>query len=869
MGLGSVPAQGKLVASNAGDQAATNILTTTLTFYDALGNVQYTVSPRGLVTQNEYDANNRLTNTLVYPNYGYWASQGTGTPTPAGTPQSTSYTYDPNGNQLTVTDAAGHTTTSYYDASDREIEVDKPGEGGIVSVFTFYDGLGRKIQQTDEAGVDTSYSYDFRGLLTSVTQAAGSSQQVTTVYQYDELGNEIAQTDAGGRTTSFQYDALGHRIGRTLPGGQSESFGYDLEGNQLYQTNFNGVIITNQYDLGNRLTNQASVNGYNVAFAYSATGLRTNRVDASGVTRYLYDAMSRLTNKVVAFTNGPTLGLNYGYDAYGTLTNLYSGYYGGVSNAYAYDLQGRVTNVLANGGAAAGYGFDVVGNLQSLAYGNGVTNLSQYDALNRLTNQVWNLHGTPLADYAYTLGPTGNRTALAETNNGTVRSYNWAYDSLYRLTQETLTGGTSGTLTYGYDVVGNRTSRTSSLSVLTNQNNSFTVNDWRSSDDYDLNGNTIVSSGNTYQYDALNHATNVNNGGILIAYDGDGNRARKTVSATGTTTYYLLDDLNPSGYVQVLEEWTSTGGSASLNRVYNYGMDLISQRVPGSSTNYFIFDGHGSTRLLVDIGGNVQNAFVYDAYGTIIASNTTSQTAYLYCGQQFDSDLGFYYNRARYMSQNTGRFWTMDTDEGDNEEPLSLHKYMYEADNSVNNTDPSGNSYGTSIYGLIFQALRPSPIDFWQSQYGLNYDAPFTIDHEAKPPNSLTFTAADGENFLGPDNADYKVVYNAGKANGKHKSGMVDACGFYGKFDFQRNRGKGYLSTGNTFYKAYEHASGFGVGVFMNGCGWTLDETIHQVKGFAHSFSSNEGNPDPPKWWTLGWNAAASGNLPVGVNDNN
>ena len=55
----------------------------------------------------------------------------------------------------------------------------------------------------------------------------------------------------------------------------------------------------------------------------------------------------------------------------------------------------------------------------------------------------------------------------------------------------------------------------------------------------------------------MNHVINVNNGTILITYDGDGNRVSKTIAATGTTTYYLLDDRNPSGYVQVLEEYQS------------------------------------------------------------------------------------------------------------------------------------------------------------------------------------------------------------------------------------------------------------------------------------------------------------------------
>lgn len=295
-----------------------------------------------------------------------------------------------------------------------------------------------------------------------------------------------------------------------------------------------------------------------------------------------------------------------------------------------------------------------------------------------------------MADFAYTLGSTGNRTALAETVNNTSRNYNWAYDPLYRLTQEAVGGATVGTVNYTYDAVGNRTSRSSASSLgLSAQSSTFTANDLLTSDGYDNDGNTTSSSSVSYQYDALDHLTNVNNGAIVLAYDGDGNRARKTVG--GTSTYYLLDDRNPSGYVQVLEEWTTTAANTTnLSRVYNYGPNLISQTQPGNGTYYFVWDGHGSTRALTDTSYHILNSFTFDAFGSLIASNSTPQTAYLYCGQQFDADLGLSYNRARYLNLNSGRFWTMDTDEGDNEDPLSLPKYLYCSANPVNMTDPEG-----------------------------------------------------------------------------------------------------------------------------------------------------------------------------------
>jgi RHS repeat-associated protein len=56
--------------------------------------------------------------------------------------------------------------------------------------------------------------------------------------------------------------------------------------------------------------------------------------------------------------------------------------------------------------------------------------------------------------------------------------------------------------------------------------------------------------------------------------------------------------------------------------------------------------------------------------------------------------------RARYFNPQTGRFWTMDTFEGDEEEPLSLHKYLYCQGNPVNGKDPSGRDE-VDTWGMI------------------------------------------------------------------------------------------------------------------------------------------------------------------------
>ncbi len=648
--------------------------TSTRTVYDDLGRVQFSVSARG------------ITNAFGYDLDGHQVSATNGLGTAA--QLVSTFGFDANGNQLYFTNAAGAVTTNVFDALNRQVQVLYPDGTKASSGF---DAAGRHVADTNQDGIVTFFGYDGAGQMIAVTNALGKTEQTVTRYDYDETGSLIHQIDALGRTNTFAYDNLGRRILHTLPGGQSEGFAYDLLGNLIYQTNFNGAVTTNQYDVMNRLTNVLSVNGYKVSFGYSVTGQRTSMADASGTTSYTYDNRDRLTQKVVSWTAGPVLSLNYRFDADGNLTNLWSGSSGGVTNVYQFDALDRLTNVLANGSAAAGYGFDSVGNLQTMRYGNGVTNQFQYDRLNRLTNEVWKLNASTLASFYYQLGLTGNHTNLSETVNGTSRTYGWTYDSIYRLKQETLGGGTSGTLSYGFDPVGNRTNRTVSGLSLTNQAFTFGTNDWLTGDQYDSNGNTTNSSGNFYQFDALNHLTNVNSGTVRIVYDGDGNRVAKTVGST--TTYYLLDDRNPSGYVQVLEEWTASGGTTNLSRVYNYGYALISQRQPGVSTNYFVFDGHGSTRVLADIGGSVVNVFAFDAWGNLIASNAAPQTAYLYGGQQFDGDLNQYYLRQRIFNPGTGRFFTADKADGDTDDPRTLHRYIFGADDPVGNVDPEGESF--------------------------------------------------------------------------------------------------------------------------------------------------------------------------------
>ena len=279
----------------------------------------------------------------------------------------------------------------------------------------------------------------------------------------------------------------------------------------------------------------------------------------------------------------------------------------------------------------------------------------------------------------------GDRTSVAELSGRTVA---YAYDSLYRLTTETVTAdphNKNGVASYTYDAVGNENASSATLPPAGGISYTYDADDRLSSDQYDSNGNTILSGGVSDTYDFENHL--IEKGAVTVVYDADGNRVSETVA--GTTTNYLVDTINPTGYAQVVDELQS----GTVTRTYAYGLERIdeNQKLSGTWTpNFYGCDGHGSVRQLTSTAGAVTDSYDYDAFGNLINSTGSTPNNYLFAGEQYDPALNLYYNRARYLNTTTGRFWSMDTNEGDDQSPISLHKYLYASGNPVNRMDPSG-----------------------------------------------------------------------------------------------------------------------------------------------------------------------------------
>ena len=425
---------------------------------------------------------------------------------------------------------------------------------------------------------------------------------------------------------------------------------------------------------------------------------------------FTYDLMDGLTR--VDYPDGNYVA--YGYDNACRLTKVTTPF---GSTSYEYDLLDRLTRVVDRNGYATVYEYDANGNRTAVHYANGFTTTYDYDLLNRLIcEKTVDINGDIVVQYIYTLGAAGERKSVTELD----RTVEYSYDSLYRLTSETITEGEKVTgYTYAYDNVSNRI-----LKTVNGEETVYTynaLNQLVSENDivyeYDLNGNTVrmtsPSKSALYVYNAENRlirATVQSGNNVSVEeykYDYAGNRIAK--SSEGEYTKYLLDINGELTYVLAEMNFDNTEKC-----YYTRGNELISQERDGKKS-YYVYDGHGSVCALADESGKVTDKYVYDAFGNLISSVGSTKNDFLFCGEQFDPVTGLYYLRARYMNPSVGRFITMDSYEGSIDDPVSLHKYLYANANPVSNSDPSGYKnvmefqVTTGMQGILRKIAMPNP----------------------------------------------------------------------------------------------------------------------------------------------------------------
>jgi RHS repeat-associated protein len=369
--------------------------------YDAVNQLLSKTLPRSQVTSYVYDSVGNLTGvtdqdselTMTYDLANRLMSVST-TGSPYQPAMTLSYTYDKNGNRLTLTDPTA-TNTYVYDALNRLTSFTSP----VGATTLAYDVLSRRTSVTLPNGTQSTYTYDSASQVTNLLHklVATSAQINIADYVYNPVGNRTSLTDKGGVQT-FGYDSLDRLTSTTHPLTFDQSFSYDPVGNRTTNGNL--------YNAGNQLTEDA-----NFTYQYDANGNLTRKTFKSTGNHidYTYDAENRLV-KVEEFAAGSSTP--------------------GAKSTYRYDGLGRRIEKVGNG-ITRRYVYD------------GEDILLEHDSANVLLARY--THGPGIdepiamtrsgANYFYHQDGLGTVTELTDSTGATARSY--AYDAWGNILEQT------------------------------------------------------------------------------------------------------------------------------------------------------------------------------------------------------------------------------------------------------------------------------------------------------------------------------------------------------------------------------------------------------------------------------------------------
>jgi RHS repeat-associated protein len=623
------------------------------------------------------------------------------------------------------------------------------------SAETRYDVMSRKVREWTREGASgavrtmTEYSYDLAGRLTCTAVRMNPA-----AFAFTGLPDACEANDAGSdgpdRITRNVYDAAGQRLQHRVGVDSAES-GENVEAaDATWQYNLNGQVTTvidgngnraaltydghgrqscwmfpataraQNYDdtsqttalasaggLGGVIEDGVCISGDYEAYAYDANGNRTalrkrdNAPHTYGVIAYEYDALNRMTRKVVPervaphpypLTAAQTRDVYYGYD----LRNLQlfarfdSATGEGVANQY--DGFGRLLSSSTNMGGTARtltYAYDADGNRTRITHPDGQHFDYRYDGLNRFIGIKENGDSDIVGQYYH---PTGERYVLGRHGTG----IGWLYDPLGQLSYQAadLPGGAVTTWNFLRNPASQITSATRSndLYAWTGHyavNRSYAANGLNqytgtvaaqggASFGYDANGNLTSDGSRTFTYDVENRLVAAS-GDFTMSYDPLGRLFQAGGTSDVIRYLYDADDLiaeyNPSGTM--------------LRRyVHGAGVDdpLLWYETNGVSTNtrrQLIADERGSIVAVTDWIGNPLFINRYDEYGIPAATNAGR---FAYTGQIWLPALGMYHYKARVYSPTLGRFLQVDPVGYDDQ----FNLYEYVGDDPVNQTDPSG-----------------------------------------------------------------------------------------------------------------------------------------------------------------------------------
>ena len=147
----------------------------------------------------------------------------------------------------------------------------------------------------------------------------------------------------------------------------------------------------------------------------------------------------------------------------------------------------------------------------------------------------------------------------------------------------------------------------------------------------------------------------------------------------------LVDDNSP--FPQIVAEVDDEGSISAHIATPGRIVGTVSSTTKGS---YYHADGLESLRLVTSPEGFSTDELEFSAFGEQTKGNLAERYPFNYAGERLEADIGLYYNRARWLYPEVGRFISSDAYLGEIEAPGTLNQYIYSLGDPVNRRDPSG-----------------------------------------------------------------------------------------------------------------------------------------------------------------------------------
>lgn len=761
--------------------------------YDLAGNVTRKITPNNQTVDYTYDALNalRIENYITQPTQkityvydscalgvGLWciASSTGATEKREYTPQGlvkkstktilgqqfiTQYTYDRQGNIVSIINPDASKITYTYGANGKQKQVTEQESGGSVQQIvadTAYGPHGGQTYQRYTNGTETCYTYDSNKLYRLIGKRTTANGFPCTSVP-SPLFNQVSTTTSvttyvATTTTSYVYATST----QTFMGGAGDGSVYNYA--TTWADAHDATIGKSAQYTDTIGYTDAGKNSYYMirrSFLDFDTSAIPDNASVASTTLYLYvhskkDQLDDGNDFVTVAQGFQATSTSLTINDYSTCGNSISNPTEGVAVSERKDItstpNARYATWTMN--ASGNSWINRVGGTKlCMREGHDVGNIAWTGAaqtFDELTFRLFEYVGTgfqPKLDVTYVTATATTTTTLIPTTVSTTTTQNGAPNLLQDLS-------------YSYDAAGNMTTLTESAPTILNHSNSYTYDNlnrllsstinsasstpFTQTFSYNPLGNLLSMGSTTYAYAGTGYAnphapTAV--GVTALTYDNSGNLVT-TASTTNAWDYHnrLLNTsigsnitsydydyagsraLMTTGGMSTLYPTTSFTKETATTTKHIFFNDIPLATVIGTGTTtlqYIATDHLGGTNIVSDSAGIISEALDYMPYGSSrIDSKTTANESRKFIGQYFDDATQLSYLNARYYDGSRGQFLSEDPTFLVIGDPQKLKNFTG-TDQLTALSDPQTlNSYS---YGRDNPITKSDPTGLWYKEF--------------------------------------------------------------------------------------------------------------------------------------------------------